>query len=587
MNTKKVYVLIHDRDKKNNPFVETYYQEDKELFAQKNKEGYGVYVTINDFSATEEQMKVLGVKTARNIAFLTKINAVFADLDIAKRGDGKSRDEKEKLKETLIFALYEVLPPTMIIDTSNGLQPLWCLKESSTDENYQHRYVNVINRIIEWSKKHGAMGDAVKDVTRVLRLPGYNHMKEEPYMVTVKYRDNFIYSLEDLERVFGVEETPTFQNKQKIDVSKLDDISRGIEMIDFRDLIVHAFASIGRSVEFDKSGHMIDPQGGTTGTFIGRKGNRDYLASSSHEPYKGNRITAVADIKGINNKDARKWIIEEFNLKNKIIEKPKVIKAMKNYYSWGTKVLTETFAPIKRDTYGIIGAGTGTGKTTFCLNMALENCKLGHNVLYISLEMDTTQIFDQLGRNAAGITVKEEVYNQIPDWKTKIYKKRIEELKNIKNFTLKGVQGGTGITWDCLKSMMNGDWDLIFVDNFNLIEKDDRMTAFEHEGLLSKRFLSYVAENQTPVLVVHHYSKGGAREGVKSGYSLSGNTKIANDSLRTVLLERERPTADQEQTPKEKAAMKVLLDKARGGYDNGITRIIYFQKGIFTDSFDE
>jgi len=388
----KVYVLINDKDK-TKP-VCTYYHEDKELFTQENQTGYGVYVTVNNFSATEQQMRIAGVRTARNIAFLTKINAAFADLDIAKKGDGQARNVKESKKEALIFALYEVLPPSMIIDTSNGLQPLWRLKECVCDENYQARYVRVINKIIEWSKKHGAMGDAVKDVTRVLRLPGYYHVKEEPYMVTVKYRESFVYTLEDMEKAFGVE--PEIKKPEpKQTNTKLDDISRQIELLDFRNLIITAFASIGRQVSFDQSGHMIDTQGGTTGTFIGRKGNRDYLASSSHEPYQGNRITAVADIKGINNKEARKWIIEEYGLKSKpLISKLPVIEPKKTigYYSWGTKVLTETFAPIKRQTYGIIGAGTGTGKTTFCLNMALENCKLGHRVLYISLEMGTEEI---------------------------------------------------------------------------------------------------------------------------------------------------------------------------------------------------
>jgi len=183
--------------------------------------------------------------------------------------------------------------------------------------------------------------------------------------------------------------------------------------------------------------------------------------------------------------------------------------------------------------------------------------------------------------------VAEEIYDQIPGYKKVTYNHRIEELKSIKNFTLKGIMGGTDVTWDCLVELMSGEWDLIFVDNFNLIQKDEGVTTFDHEGQLSKKFLSYVNEHQTPVLVIHHFSKGGAKEGVKSGYSLSGNTKIANDSLRTVLLDRNKPGVDEEQTPKEKAALFVRLDKARGGYDSGFTKIIYYQRGVFSDEFNE
>jgi hypothetical protein len=40
---------------------------------------------VNSFEATDEQMKQANVKTKRNIKFLSKINAVFADIDIGKK----------------------------------------------------------------------------------------------------------------------------------------------------------------------------------------------------------------------------------------------------------------------------------------------------------------------------------------------------------------------------------------------------------------------------------------------------------------------------------------------------------------------
>ena len=86
------------------------------------------------------------------------------------------------------------------------------------------------------------------------------------------------------------------------------------------------------------------------------------------------------------------------------------------------------------------------------------------------------------------------------------------------------------------------------------------------------------------IIVVHHYSKGGARANSKDGYSLSGNTKIVNDAHRIVLLERKKFDEDDSPTEEDKACMTVILDKGRG-YDSGIRRHIYFIGGIFDDKF--
>lgn len=589
----KVYVLLHDSDKKTNPWTKTFYEEDAALFHKLNSEGWGVYCAVNDFEATDQQMKIAGVKTKRNIQFLEKINAVFADLDIAKAGDGQTREAKEVKKEKLEFALYELLPPSRIIDTSNGIQPLWDLKNSETTPEYQSRYVAVINAIIEWSKRYGAMGDDVKDVTRIIRLPGYDHMKQEPFPVTEKYKDNFVYTLEDLEKAFVpfAKKTQPPPPVKKLH-SGLDEISLAIDAIDFQELIIRAFASIGRSASFDNDQRLI-LDGRQTGTFQGRKDDRAYLASSSHEPFKGNRITAVADIKQITNKEARAWIIEEFGLKKskisaaiKAIETPIEVKKMTVHYSWGTKALTDSIAPIKRITYAVVGGSPGAGKTPFCVNLALENVKLGHRVLYLSLEMTTEEVFDFLARKYAGWTIPEEIYHNIPDYKQERYAERKKELEEMSLLTMKGVQGGSDITWDCLIELMAGDWDLIIIDNFNLIQKEDGVNQLDHEKFLSKKFLAYTASKQVPIIVVHHYSKGGSRDLQKSGYSLSGSAQIYNDTQRLLLLSRKNIKPDDEPSKKEKAELHVFVDKGRA-YDSGFTKIIYFYKGTFRDDYPE
>ena len=558
-------------------YAQIFQELDIEKFQEINQQGGGIYFTPNSFT---------GGRKKEN---LTKLNAVFADLDVAKEDDSTPQHAKNEARRGLIYALKDWMPPNLIIHTKNGIQPIWLILENEDIDEFQL----AIKGIIEWSKKHGGMGDKVYDVTRVLRLPQFYHMKSEPYKCTVEVIDTERYPLEMIRKAFPYEE-PKEEPKartvgQKVHNPNFD----AIERIDFKEIIIRAFNSVGRTAEFDKQ-HRLVLDGRLTGTFHGNNGEGRFLASSSHEPFQGNAITAVADILAITKKEAYRWILDEFNIdykkeeakqKAEEIEKPKEKKERASHYSWGTALLTETFAPIKSDTYTVVGAASGTGKTTFCINMALSNVELGHRVLYLSLEMSKEEILDHLARKKSGITIKEEIYRQIPERKQKIYDEFKSYLEGLDGFILKGAKGGTEINWDTLVEMMKGEWDLIFIDNLNLITKDAGVSEYEHQNQLSSKFLGYAADNQTPLVVIHHFSKGGAKDGNKSMYSLSGSSKIINDAERIILLERPQFKIDETPSNEDKAKLSVLLEKARS-YDKA-RGMVYFYKGRFYDSYPE
>lgn len=396
-----LFVLVHDKGLIKGAL--TYSNKDDKAFKQKNLEGWGVYFAVNQFKQDRKEEHLIALRYA------------YADFDIAKRGDGQSREEKELKKSKLMSALLDHCPPTMIIDTSNGIQPLWELKDKNVSDENKKRYKNILKGIVEWSKLFGSAGDNVYDVSRILRLPDYYHQKEEPYLCKTINKNDIKYSYEELEAKFPYQEA----NKEKEYVSPVNTnlgiIDREISNIDFKDLIQRAFQSIGRPVSFDESGRMIDPIGGTTGTFIGRKGDRDYLCSSSHEPYKGNRITALADILQITNKEARKWIIDEYRLdyaslskKQKIEEKKKDDEII-SLYSYDDDVIPIKDA-VKKDTSEdrfkisldslneafdggfksgdlvIISGASGMGKTTFSQTLVYDFCKQSIPCLYFSYE---------------------------------------------------------------------------------------------------------------------------------------------------------------------------------------------------------
>ncbi len=561
-------------NQKANGYAKVFDVKDEAEFEKLNKAGCGIYFTPNGF------------KGGRKIDNLVKLNAVYADLDLAKEGNGSVTIEEKK---PLVKALRDKFDPNFIIDTKNGIQPIWLIDEDKIDKEVQDKYRNVINGIIEWSKTKGAMGDKVKDVTRVLRLPGYYHMKNKPYLCKVFTAHDRKVKLDDLKEKFPYEE-------DRIEIKYNNNFKRGlvlheIDMINFQELVVRAFANVGRTASFDKQNRLI-LDGRLTGTFQGKNGDRNYLASTSHEPFNGNRITVVADILGCTNKEAFSWIKEEYGLKEDKLKTKKLVKEIKevkpkaldNYYTWGTDELTWNFAPIKRDTYTVLVGETGDGKTTFSYDMAIKNAARGHKVLYISLEMNTQEIYENIARSYSKITIKEEVTKKIPESKKELYNKKMEELNNIKNLKTKGIRGNVEINWDYVKTILDEEkeLDLVFIDNLDLIIGNDGEKDYDRQRRISREILAYTAQRQVPIFLLHHYKKRGKSGDLRTLDDISGSAKITHDAHRIVMLFRKKL---EEASMKDKASLKLFLMKARGY--NQCIKTIYFDKGSFYDEFVE
>jgi len=548
-------------------YAKVFLKFDKERFQKLNKLGCGIYFTPNGFNG------------GRKKNLLIKLNAIYADLDVAKEGENKDTYEG-KIK--ILKALNSLeLKPNFIIITKNGLQPIWLISEDKIDQATQEKYVNVINGIIEWSKKYGSAGDKVHDVTRVLRMPNFYHVKGKPFLCkTIKTHEKR-FSLGDLAEQFPYREEKRVIRQSSNGFAEIDNV-------DFCDLVIRAFRYVGRSAEFDKQDRLI-LDGRLTGTFKSRQG--DFLASTSHEPFQGNRVTCVADILSCTNKEAYAWIKQEYNISTKEVVKKqqakKIIQSVKPeakrenvFYTWGTDELTKKFAPIKRSSYIVLTGETGDGKTTFAYNMAIKNAILGRKVLYVSLEMDTIEIFENIARSYAGITIEEEVYKKIPENKQKAFNRKMEELKNIPNLKTIGMRKGADVTWEAVELLIEGEWDLIFIDNLDLIIGEPSETDFMRQRRISRKIMNYTSIKQTPIVLLHHYRKKGKSGGERTLDDIGGSAKITHDADRIVMLSR---IYGEDISPEEKASLRLYLNKARGYTRAMLT--IYFIKGDFHDKY--
>jgi len=136
-------------DQLSNRFVNCTHQQVEALLPELetlNDAGAAIYVAVNEFEGR------------RKIDNLHKVRGVHADLD------GASEEQLEKLCETL--------PPTIAVQSSSAEKQhwYWLLTEGETLDSESAKAIN------QTLVGLGADPAAV-DVARLLRLPGFRHMK--------------------------------------------------------------------------------------------------------------------------------------------------------------------------------------------------------------------------------------------------------------------------------------------------------------------------------------------------------------------------------------------------------------------------
>ena len=143
-----IYAL-HDFDPRTFPMVRIHPDQAQEY----NAKGYGIFHTVNEF------------RGPRRIDNLVRINAWAIDIDERPKGD-----QIKRFKEGLI--------PTMVIETLRGYHAYWAAKDAKK-ENWN---AIVTDRLVPF---YGADPKA-RDLARILRRPGFYHLKDPAHPFLVK-----------------------------------------------------------------------------------------------------------------------------------------------------------------------------------------------------------------------------------------------------------------------------------------------------------------------------------------------------------------------------------------------------------------
>ncbi len=533
----EVFVFLDDKNRmKENKSPEfptrTTYKFDHAYFTDMNNMWYGVFKAINLFEATKEEIALTNQSTMRQLPFCRRLRYVFADLDVAKSGDWQTREEKDKKKEQLISELNKIVKPNMIINTSNGIQPLRKIDVEPTPYNIKS-YTSIIQWIIKRSTWVCWKGDQVKDITRILRIPWFYHHKQEPYLITCTKQHDDIYTLYDLAEHFWEEVEEHIPQKQ-VTKTNLNYQSQEIESIDFEELIIKAYRARGINAEFDTKGRVIE-DGRLTGTFRGKNWDRNYLASNSHDPKEWNRITAVAMILQVNNSEARKWIIREYNIKDeseyvkkkeyKKVEIRKEVSNPQKFKESGRKLFTFGIPDLAKDIGNIWSNElvllhwlSKNWKTTVSVTMCNANWMEGKKVALFSLEMTKEYLKTQQALARAWIdrvsyekwnysdnqwSIFMDNYNWFDKYFTIISEDEIPEDKRDEWFTLDRL-------CEDIRRLHKDDWyDLFVIDSLKLIKWKWNTDNNTWEWKIVSQLVSLKKELPIAIVVIHHNNKVG------------------------------------------------------------------------------
>ena len=154
----------------------------------KNDEHRGIWFTANSMMYGK-----------RLIECINSFNAIILDLDSGKEGYNIDLIEKGK-QDNLAILLDLQLPPNVIIESKNGLQPYWFLLPGEIIDNDAYKSIQKMMQV-----KFGADPRAIGG-ERLWRVPGFNHWKDvsNPFLCKIIHADYTMrYSLQELAHKFG------------------------------------------------------------------------------------------------------------------------------------------------------------------------------------------------------------------------------------------------------------------------------------------------------------------------------------------------------------------------------------------------
>ncbi len=146
---------------------------------QWQKSGHGIFWTVNEFK-----------NGVRRIDHMTRLRAWAVDMDEGTKSEQRARLHRSPVE------------PSLIVETNRGYQAYWNAKDAKPE----HWNAIVLGRLVPF---FGADKNA-RDIARILRAPGYLHLKDptKPFLVKEVHRCEVAYTEQQVASRFPAEVKP-------------------------------------------------------------------------------------------------------------------------------------------------------------------------------------------------------------------------------------------------------------------------------------------------------------------------------------------------------------------------------------------
>lgn len=349
-----------------------------------NKEGAGIFFSINSMNPWE-----------RDKANVTRVNAWACEVD------NLSKEDQMKLISVAPLA------PSLIIESSKSFH-MYRFAKDGTIENW--------TKVCRWLRNFFGWDPAIaSDISRVLRVPGYYHMKdaEHPFMCDIVDWNWEYYTEEEMLKAFP--DTETLADKEARAIKKEQQLKQAIWNDDTRDRIraMDCKAMLEKIswtslvwwdiISFKRNSNWTEQifcNWKSTGCRIDTKWK--IWSTDKGGP---NWTNWIARYGWVDWKEIYKWIKEEFPFVLPEKEKAPGEITEEEIEQWTIIRWTEEkkwflypsdkFAPFEGFMSGdlvTVVAPSNSWKTTFALDILRRNSKMWRKGMYINLEFEIATV---------------------------------------------------------------------------------------------------------------------------------------------------------------------------------------------------
>jgi len=545
----RLYQTFDDSGAGNQSLVRANGKITEEELLSLNKKGAGIFFTPNTFRDNKRKTETLKA-----------IEWLYVDMD-----DG----EKDEMK---IAIEMSPIKPTLIIETKKGFHVYF--KVNGQFE--LAKWDGVIRSMIQFFRSD----KAAKDVCRVLRVPGFYHLKDltDPYEIKIVSLNKESYTQEQLVKAFPpvIDEVKYYEKTEK----------KGFKTIPIKDVL----SKLG----VDVRGNAIFEGGQETSARI--KVTENFINRFSGKEGSGSVIDAVISYGSMTKPEAYEWLRKNYPeydtepIKKEEEDKPNIRytswretlnkaintkKDINDFLSFGYTFLDKELKGILEGELLLIGGITNTGKSSLAMKIAVNAGNQGKKVCVAALEERKVELANKAicsKLNANRRKQGKRTFKYIDYRSGEADFDRQEEIIAARSLdaSLDMLEVEHQLTFDDLEGVYKRGYDLIVLDHlhyFGNMNKDNISKAnLVEEAVKNIKFLTNKYKTRT-ILVAHFTKLDESKRPTMTDFKDSVSIPQTADTI--MLLWRDKSDSDDRQLQYQ---TEFIIPKSRLGVPSFTTK---------------